>query len=209
MFYDHYLESVRLLNEMRDEGFNMTAVATRLRDVRDEMRAIDAEQIRVANLAQHDNESILHFPQFPLLTMMNLVEEEHIRSLQVNPNQLIESQARIENHQIRELERESRDNKTIKKQRERGELIRYKVLAKQKLEKLCDNECVICQDKHKVKDTIITDCCSNFYCVPCLTEWTRRHNSCPTCRKVRPTTLGFRQRTSPKLALAFDVMLNH
>jgi hypothetical protein len=192
MFFDQYLESVRLLNEMRDEGFNMTFVATRLRGVRDEIRAdrtrlrgvrneILADQLRAIDLTQNNDTPL--FGEFPLLTMMDLVEEQQVRI--VNPD------------------------RTAEQPQVRRELtIKYKVLAKKNLEKLCDNDCAICQDKHMMKDTIITDCCNNYYCSPCLTQWTQSHNTCPTCRHQNPTTKGFRQRSPPVLHQYFERILN-
>lgn len=135
----------------------------------------------VENLRElHDRRRVY---DFPILRMMNQVEER----------------VRRENEEIKEQFRENRENRAQRKQREKGELIRYKVLSKQKLETVCDNQCVICHDKYTVKDMVITDCCSNFYCNPCLIQWTTSHNSCPTCRKERPTTMGFRQKAAPRL----------
>ena len=212
MFFENYLESVRLLNEMRDEGFNMTFVATRLRGLRDEIRADQlrsADQLRARDEIRDDNGL---FGNFPLLTMMDLVEEQVRRPTpeeQAIAIQRLEENGRRDDERVREQARESRENRIIKKQRENGELVRYKVVSKQKLEQKCHNECIICQDKRKVKDMVITDCCTNFYCNPCLTEWTRTHNSCPTCRQARPTTMGFRQRSPPMPAQLFEQTFNH
>jgi hypothetical protein len=153
------------------------------------------------------------FGNFPLLTMMDLVEEQVRRPTPEEQAIAIQRIHRLEqrleeNKRIREQERENRENRIIKKQREKGELVRYKVMPRQKLSALCNNECVICQDKYTVKDMVITDCCTNFYCKPCLTTWTESHNSCPTCRQNRPTTMGFRQKATPRLNQLFVEILN-
>lgn len=111
----------------------------------------------------------------------------------------IYEQLRKEEESIKLYNRKIREKNIINKQKKSRELIRYKVLAKAKLEQLCENECVICQTNHIVENMIITDCCKNYYCRNCLIDWMQMPNSnhtCPTCREKYPTTLGFKQRAN-------------
>ena len=129
---------------------------------------------------------------------------EYIFSYRATPQQVTQPLNREQNIRreiIREQLKINRQQRVLLKQKEKGQLIRYKVLSKQKLDTICVNECIICQDKHLMKDIIITDCCNNHYCKPCLTKWLQTSNqtgalnhNCPTCRAEYPTTLGFRQR---------------
>jgi hypothetical protein len=61
-----------------------------------------------------------------------------------------------------------------------------------------DDECVICFSEIDIKT--ITKCCNNSYCLKCISQWLKKHNSCPLCKsKVDFNTLYYvnEQATAP------------
>jgi hypothetical protein len=115
------------------------------------------------------------------------------KSAGLNPA-MYERLRKEQQRQQRSLYNKTRVKNIINKQNKTGELIRHKVLEKEKLEILCENECVICQTNHVVENMIITKCCKNYYCRDCFKKWMRMPKSkhtCPTCREKNPTTLEF------------------
>lgn len=73
-----------------------------------------------------------------------------------------------------------------------------KVISKAQLEAVCPDSCPICLEKHKKKDTLLTDC-GHEYGSECYKSWFIAHNTCPTCRKESPTVTTFKARASKKL----------
>lgn len=73
-----------------------------------------------------------------------------------------------------------------------------KVISKAQLEAVCPDSCPICLEKHKKKDTLVTEC-GHEYGKDCYNAWFIAHNTCPTCRKVCPTVTTFKARASKKL----------
>jgi hypothetical protein len=77
-----------------------------------------------------------------------------------------------------------------------------KVIAKAKLEETID--CAICQETHKVKVCILTEC-NHYFCKGCWNGWMnaeRSNKRCPTCRKEMPRITSFKARASSKPAVA-------
>jgi hypothetical protein len=75
-----------------------------------------------------------------------------------------------------------------------------KVISKKKLEETCPEECSICRDTPKNKDSICTEC-NHYFCKPCWSSWInaeRSNKSCPNCRKDMPKITSFRARVSKK-----------
>ena len=80
--------------------------------------------------------------------------------------------------------------------------IKEKMLAKAELNAPMAEECVICLEKHIMKDSITTSCDHHFG-KDCFQQWdtTCRMNAlgvrCPTCRTNNPQINGFRERKAP------------
>ena len=75
-----------------------------------------------------------------------------------------------------------------------------KVISKKKLEETCPEECSICRDTPKNKDSICTEC-NHYFCKPCWSSWInaeRSNKSCPNCRKDMPKITSYRARVSKK-----------
>jgi hypothetical protein len=78
----------------------------------------------------------------------------------------------------------------------RTHVIRYKVIARRKLEEPCPAECSICQEIPKYKDAVCTEC-NHYYCKGCWDSWVNTEGSnkkCPTCRKDMPIITSFKGR---------------
>jgi len=88
---------------------------------------------------------------------------------------------------------------TTRQQRE-NPLEKTKVISKKKLEETCPEECSICRDTPKNKDSICTEC-NHYFCKPCWSSWInseRSNKSCPNCRKDMPKITSYRGRVSKK-----------
>ena len=80
-------------------------------------------------------------------------------------------------------------------------LEKSKVVTKTRLEESCPDDCAICQEKPKIKDSICTEC-NHYYCKTCWNEWMNSPNGnkgCPTCRKDMPRVTSFKARAVKKL----------
>lgn len=85
-------------------------------------------------------------------------------------------------------------------QQHQNPLEKTKVISKKKLEESCPEECSICRDTPKNKDSICTEC-NHYFCKPCWSSWMnaeRSNKSCPNCRKDMPKITSYRARVSKK-----------
>jgi len=80
-------------------------------------------------------------------------------------------------------------------------LEKIKIVSKDRLEELCPDDCAICNENPKIKDSICTEC-NHYFCKSCWNEWMNSESGnkkCPTCRKDMPRVTSFKARTSKKL----------
>ena len=51
-------------------------------------------------------------------------------------------------------------------------------------------ECTICFEEINRKNKgYAVNCCGNYYHHKCITEWLKKHNTCPTCKRVAKSAL--------------------
>ncbi len=77
-----------------------------------------------------------------------------------------------------------------------------KVVSQAKLEENCPEDCAICQEQPKVKDSICTEC-NHWYCKTCWNDWMNSstgNKKCPTCRKDMPRVTAFKARATTKVS---------
>jgi hypothetical protein len=77
---------------------------------------------------------------------------------------------------------------------------KLKIIAKAKFDGNCEQECGICLDTHKKRDTLTTSC-DHVYCISCWSAWMNAPNSnktCPTCRLFLPSATYYKIRATKK-----------
>jgi hypothetical protein len=77
---------------------------------------------------------------------------------------------------------------------------KLKVIAKAKFNGDCEQECGICFEIHKKRDTLTTSC-DHVYCISCWSTWMNARNSnktCPTCRLFLPSATYYKIRATKK-----------
>jgi hypothetical protein len=77
---------------------------------------------------------------------------------------------------------------------------KLKVIAKAKFNGDCEQECGICFEIHKKRDTLTTSC-DHVYCISCWSTWMNAINSnkaCPTCRLFLPSATYYKIKATKK-----------
>jgi hypothetical protein len=75
-----------------------------------------------------------------------------------------------------------------------------RAIGRKRFEAPCDEDCIICYERHIAGESIITDCGHEFGS-QCWDSWMSNpegNHSCPTCRKHLPHTLSFKLRADSR-----------